>query len=252
MNRLLAVAAAALLLAGCAAQPGPTPTDTAPAYETTMTVFVAASLTDPFDELEEIFEDAYPGTDIIMNYGGSSGLAEQIVAGGPADVFAAASPATMKTVTDAGLAGETAEFATNILQLVVPAGNPGGITGLADLADPERVVVVCAVEVPCGSAAQKVFDLTGITPAVDSYEQDVKAVLTKVQLGEADVGLVYVTDVLVAGDDVEGIEFDEAEQAVNVYQIATVTDSRAAAAFVELVLSAQGQAILAKYGFGAP
>ena len=126
------------------------------------------------------------------------------------------------------------------------------ITGLADLADPDRVVVVCAVEVPCGSAAQKVFDLTGITPSVDSYEQDVKAVLTKVQLGEADVGFVYVTDVLVAGDEVEGIEFDEAEQAVNVYQIATVTDSRAAAAFVELVLSDQGQAILAKYGFGAP
>lgn len=251
MKRIAVVAAAALLLAGCtAAEPEATPTETG--TPVTVTVFLAASLTDPFEELAAEFEDAYPGTDIIMNYGGSSGLATQIVAGAPADVFAAASPATMKTVTDAGLAADPADFATNILELVVPAGNPGGVTGIADLARPELAVVLCAVEVPCGSAAQKIFDATGIVPSVDSYEQDVKAVLTKVSLGEADAGLVYVTDVLASGDEIEGIEFGEAEQAVNRYQIATITDNDMAAKFVAFILSARGQEVLRAAGFGAP
>ncbi len=187
-----------------------------------------------------------------MNFGGSSGLATQIVEGAPADVFAAASPATMKTVTDAGLASDPEDFATNILELVVPAGNPGGVTGIADLADPDLAVVLCAVEVPCGAAAQSVFDANGIVPSVDSFEQDVKAVLTKVQLGEADAGLVYVTDVIAAGDDVEGIEVRGSAQAVNRYQIAAITDNAMAAKFVEFVLSARGQEVLAAAGFGAP
>lgn len=245
------VVAAALLLAGCAA-PEPEASATPDRPPTTMTVFVAASLNDPFDELEREFEEAYPGTDIIMNYGGSSGLAEQIVAGAPADVFAAASLSTMRTVTSAGLAASPADFATNTLELVVPAGNPGGVTGIADLARPELAVVLCAAEVPCGESAQNVFDVSGVVPSVDSYEQDVKAVLTKVRLGEADAGLVYVTDVIAGGDAVEGIEFEESAQAVNRYQIAAVSQNELAREFVDFVLSARGQEILTAAGFGAP
>lgn len=245
-------ALAALALAGCASSSEPQVSETP---RVVITVFVAASLTDPFDELEREFEDTYPGVDIIMNYGGSSGLGTQIAEGAPADVFAAASPATMAIVTDAGLADEPADFATNTLQLVVPAGNPAGVTGLADLAREELAVVLCAIEVPCGAAAQKVLDLNGIVPSVDSYEQDVKAVLTKVRLGEADAGLVYLTDVQAAGDEIEGIAFPQAVDAVNTYQIAAIADSLvadAAADFVAFVLSAEGRAVLERWGFGAP
>lgn len=254
MKHIAVLAAAALILAGCAAQPEatPTPTPTPDPLSGTVTVFAAASLTESFDQLEAAFEAAHPNVDVVLNYGGSSALATQIVEGAPADVFAAASPATMKTVTDAGLAADPTDFATNVLELAVPAGNPGNVTGLADLANPDLAIVLCAVEVPCGAAAQKVFDATGIVPSVDSYEQDVKAVLTKVELGEADAGLVYVTDVQAAGDAVEGIEFPESSDAVNVYPIATITDTDAAAAFLAFVLSAEGQAVLAAAGFGAP
>jgi molybdate transport system substrate-binding protein len=255
VNRIAPLAiAAALVLAGCAAQPtaAPAPAEAPDTLSGTVTVFAAASLTDSFDEIEAAFEEAHPNVDIVLNYGGSSGLATQIVEGAPADVFAAASPATMKTVVDAGLASDPAGFATNVLELVVPAGNPGGVTGIADLANPDLIVVLCAIEVPCGAASQKVFDATGIVPSVDSYEQDVKAVLTKVELDEADAGLVYLTDVLAAGDAVEGFEFPEAAQAVNLYPIAAVSDAAAAAAFVAWVLSDAGQAVLAEWGFGAP
>ncbi len=218
-----------------------------------MTVFAAASLTESFAEIEAAFEAAHPEVDVVLNFGGSSGLATQIVEGAPADVFAAASPATMATVVDAGLAADPVDFATNVLELVVPAGNPGGVVDLTDLANPDLAVALCAVEVPCGAAAAKALEAAGVVPSVDTYEQDVKAVLTKVELGEVDAGLVYVTDVQAAGDQVEGIELPDAP--VVAYPIVLVSESanaEAAQAFIEWVLSDEGQAVLAAAGFGAP
>lgn len=226
-------AAVVLALAGCAMPPAPTPD--------TVTVFAAASLTESFDEIAAAFEAANPGVDVVLNYGGSSGLATQIAEGAPADVFAAASTTQLPDGT---------VFATNALALAVPAGNPGGVTGLADLARPELAIALCAVEVPCGAASATLLEQAGITASVDTSEQDVKAVLTKIELGEVDAGLVYVTDVRAAGAAVEGIALPEAELVA--YPIAALTDSEAAAAFVAFVLSDAGQAILREAGFGAP
>lgn len=221
-----------LLLTGCSA----------PATETrTVTVFAAASLTEAFEEIAAVFEAENPGVDVVLNYAGSAGLAAQIAEGAPADVFASASPAQLP---------EGTPFATNVLELAVPAGNPGDVTGLADLARPELVVALCAVEVPCGAAAATVVADNGISASVDTYEQDVKAVLSKIELGEVDAGLVYVTDVLAAGDRVEGIPLPEAKPVA--YPIAALTDSEAAAAFVAFVLSDAGQRLLQNAGFGAP
>ena len=235
-----------LALAGCSAS-APEPDDT---LSGTVNVFAAASLTGSFQEIADAFTEENPDVDIVFNFGGSSGLATQIVEAAPADVFAAASPATMKTVTDAGLTDRSAvDFASNVLEIAVAAGNPGDITGLTDFANADKLIALCAVEVPCGAASAKLFETAGITPSVDTYEQDVKAVLTKVSLGEVDAGLVYVTDVLEAGSDVEGIEVDSAPVK---YPILQLTDSEAAAAFIEFVLSDEGQSILKAAGFGAP
>ena len=230
--RAVAALAVLLLLTGCSA----------PAADTrTVTVFAAASLTESFDAITAAFEAENPGVDVVLNYGGSSGLATQIAEGAPADVFAAASP---------GVLPEGTPFATNVLELAVPADNPGDVTSLADLVRPELAVALCAVEVPCGAAAATLLTDAGIAASVDTYEQDVKAVLSKIELGEVDAGLVYVTDVLAAGDRVQGIALPEATPVA--YPIAALTDSEAAAAFVAFVLSAAGQRILQDAGFGAP
>jgi len=249
---------AALALAGCstpAAEPSPTPTESVAAdtLSGTVTVFAAASLTGSFQEIADAFNEEHPDVEIVFNFGGSSGLATQIVEAAPADVFAAASPATMKTVTDAALTdGDPVDFATNVLEIAVAKGNPGGITGLPDFANPDKTIALCAVEVPCGSAAAKLLETAGITPSVDTYEQDVKAVLTKVELGEVDAGLVYVTDVLDAGDAIEGIEVDSAPVNYPIATLAASTNKEAAQAFVDFVLSDKGQSILGAAGFGAP
>ncbi len=234
-----ALGTAVLLLAGCAA---------APADESsgTVTVFAAASLTEVFAEVAEAFTAEHPGVEVVFSFGGSSGLAAQIEGGAPADVFAAANEQSMD-----GLEGATV-FATNTLEIATPPGNPGAVEGLADLARPELAVALCAVEVPCGAAAETVLVAAGVTASVDTYEQDVRAVLTKVELGEVDAGLVYRTDVISADDAVEGIEFAAAELAVGRYPIVALSDSEAAAAFVAFVLSPAGQRILGGAGFGAP
>ena len=241
----LVVAVLALGLVGCST---PEP-ETTPAPESTLSgtvnVFAAASLTGSFQEIADAFTAENPDVEIVFNFGGSSGLATQIVEGAPADVFAAASPATM----EASGATDTQDFATNVLEIAVAKGNPGDIQGLDDFANPDKLIALCAVEVPCGAASDKLFKELAITPSVDTYEQDVKAVLTKVELGEVDAGLVYVTDVLDAGDAIEGIEVDSTPVK---YPIATLTDNEAAAAFVSFVLSAKGQAILKAAGFGTP
>ncbi|RBY75526.1 molybdate ABC transporter substrate-binding protein [Geodermatophilus sp. TF02-6] len=222
----------------------------------TLTVFAAASLTDVFTDLGDRLEADHPGLDVQFNFAGSSQLATQLTQGAPADVFASANEAQMEVVTDAGLqAADPTVFTENVLEIAVPKGNPAHVTGLADFADPDLTLAVCAPDVPCGAAAQEVFQAAGIDAQPDTQEEDVKAALTKVQLGEVDAALVYATDVQAASGDVEGIEFPEAEQAVNQYPICTLEaapNPDAAQAFVDLVDSDEGQQALEDAGFRAP
>lgn len=252
MKKIAAVVAvSSVLLAGCGGGASPA----APAPEArTLTVSAAASLTGVFGDLEKRFEAANPGVDVVLNLGASSTLAEQIVNGAGADVFAAASPATMKTVTDAGLAaGSPTVFTTNKLQIAVAPGNPKGVTGFADLNKPGVITVVCAPQVPCGAATEKVEKATGITLTPASEEPDVKSVLSKVTSGNADAGLVYVTDVKDADATVDGVSFPEADNAVNDYPIAALKNAgqpELAGEFVELVRGPEGQKALEAAGFG--
>jgi molybdate transport system substrate-binding protein len=222
----------------------------------TLTVFAAASLTDVFTDLGNQLEKGNPGLHVQFNFAGSDALATQITQGAPADVFASANQKQMKVVTDAGLqAGDPAVFADNVLEIAVPKGNPGHVTGLEDFENPDLTLAVCAPSVPCGAAAQQVFTAAGITAQPDTEETDVKAALNKVQLGEVDAALVYATDVKAAGNQVEGIEFPEADQAVNEYPICTLKaapDPAAAKAFVDLVTSDEGQQALTDAGFRKP
>ena len=259
---LLALSAAAVVgLAACSdpAADGVAARTTSPSSEGgltgTLTVFAAASLTDVFTQLGNRLEADHPDLDISFNFAGSSALATQIADGAPADVFASANEAQMQVVADAGLAQDPTVFTRNVLEIAVPKGNPAQITGLADFADPDLALAICAPDVPCGVAATTVFQAAGIRAQPDTLEEDVKAALTKVQLGEVDAALVYATDVLAAGDEVEGMGFPEAEQAVNTYPICTLEaapNPDAAEAFVDLVTSDEGQKALADAGFRAP
>jgi molybdate transport system substrate-binding protein len=199
---------------------------------------------------------ANPGLDVRFNFAGSSALATQITQGAPADVFAAASSTTMAQVTHAALAsGAPVDIAENVLEIAVPTGNPGHVTGLADFARPGLKLAVCAPAVPCGAAASKVFAAARIAAKPDTLEEDVKAALTKVSLGEVDAALVYTTDVRAAGSTVRGISFPEAEQAINEYPICVLSgapNKAAAQAFVDLVRSGVGQAALKAAGFRTP
>jgi molybdate transport system substrate-binding protein len=246
-------AASALLLTGCSATSAPAGQSAAPE---TLTVLAAASLTETFTALGEQFEADHPGVSVKLNYAGSSDLAQQIVNGAPADVFAAASDATMKTVTDAKLTAATpVTFAKNVLQIATPPGNPKKIATFADLAEPDLKVVVCAPQVPCGAAAQKIEKATNTTIKPVSEEADVKSVLSKVQTGDADAGLVYVTDVNSAGDEVQGVSFPEASQASTNYPIAVLKNAPAADLanqFVTMVTGAQGRKALEQAGFAKP
>ncbi|CAN5155224.1 molybdate ABC transporter substrate-binding protein [soil metagenome] len=231
-------------------------TEAAPELTGTITVFAAASLTDVFGALGEQFEQDNPGVTVQFNFASSSTLAQQITQGAPADVFASASPATMQTVVDAGgNDGEPEVFVQNTLEIVVPAGNPAGVTGLEDFADEDLIIALCAEQVPCGAASITVFEAAGITPEPDSLESDVRAVLTKVELGEVDAALVYRTDVLAGGDAVEGIEFPESGEAVNDYPIVSLVEGEnpdAGAAFIEFIRSEAGLAALEEAGFQIP
>jgi molybdate transport system substrate-binding protein len=222
----------------------------------TLTVFAAASLTDVFNDLGDQLEQQNPGLDVQFNFAGSSQLATQLTQGAPVDVFASANEKQMTVVTDAGLqAADPTVFTENVLEIAVPKGNPGHVTGIQDFANADLTLAVCAADVPCGAAAQQVFTAAGVDARPDTQEEDVKAALTKVQLGEVDAALVYATDVQAAGGDVEGITFREAEQAINTYPICTLKaapNPDAAQAFVDLVTSDEGQKTLADAGFRAP
>jgi molybdate transport system substrate-binding protein len=250
--------AAALLLAACGsgATAAPAAASSAAPEPRELTVFAAASLTETFTELGAQFETDHPGVTVEFNFGASSDLAQQIVNGAPADVFASASDATMKTVTDAGAtASAPTVFATNFLQIATAPGNPKGIATFADLARPDLKVVVCAPQVPCGGSAVKIEQATGVDIQPVSEEPDVKSTLGKVTTGNADAGLVFVTDVTSAGAEVQGVSFPEARQAVTNYPIAVLTDAPQAdlaAEFQALVTGEAGQKALAAVGFGAP
>ncbi|WKG13067.1 molybdate ABC transporter substrate-binding protein [Nocardia sp. PE-7] len=256
MVRGIAMAGAvALAAAGCG---NDTTTEPASADKIsgTVTVFAAASLTETFTELGKQFEAAHPGVKVVYNFGASSALAEQIKQGAPADVFASAAPKNMQQVVDAGeVTAEPVTFVRNRLEIAVPAGNPGRITGLADFGKTEPKIALCAEQVPCGAAAKTVFEVAGVAPQPDTRESDVKAVLTKVTLGEVDAALVYRTDVRAAGAKVEGIDFPESTKAVNDYPLAPLAkapNSAAAAAFVEFIGSDKAGAVFTEAGFDKP
>ncbi|MET7650835.1 molybdate ABC transporter substrate-binding protein [Streptomyces sp. NPDC005486] len=222
----------------------------------TVTVFAAASLKESFTTLGKEFEKAHPGTKVTFSFGGSDSLAASITGGAPADVFASASPKTMAIVTDAGDAsGTPATFVRNQLEIATLPGNPDRIASLKDLTRSSLKVVLCDRTVPCGAAAQKALDAGRLKLTPVSYEQDVKAALTKVELKEADAAVVYKTDVHAAGDKVEGVEFPESADAVNEYPIVQLKDTKnagAASAFIALVRSAEGQKVLTEAGFLKP
>lgn len=248
MTRTLALAAVGTLLAGCGGA-------TDDGASSTLTVFTAASLTDVFEQLGEELEEQRPGLDVRFTVAGSSTLAAQLVQGAPADVFASADERQMDVVADAGLADDPTVFAANVLTLVVPEGNPAGVTGLADLARDELTVALCAPEVPCGAAAERLLAVAGLGARPDTFEADARAALTKVELGEVDVALVYVTDAATRPDDVDAIEVPQAGSAVNEYSVSVLADApdpEAAQAFVDLLLSAEGRRLLDDAGFRQP
>lgn len=259
---LVTLAVGLLPLAGCSDSAGIATGDSVAAaggpgsVAGPITVFAAASLTESFTKIGRDFTSANPKIEITFNFASSSTLANQVNQGAPADVFAAASQASMKTVTEAGNAGgPPVTVAGNRLVIAVPRGNPKGVTGLADLVAPGMKVALCAEQVPCGAAAKQAMAAAKITLTPVTLEPDVKATLTKVRLGEVDAALVYRTDVNAAAVEVDGIEFPEAGAAVNDCPMVVVRNSQhavAARAFVGYVQSAAGQAVLSAAGFQVP
>lgn len=279
IRRTAAVAASLLVLAACGGDDA-TDTPDAPVEETDggeadgpgegtddttdpdaaelsgdLTVFAAASLTDAFEELEASFEAEHPDLDVVFNFASSSTLATQMVEGAPVDVFASANDTQMTVVTDAGLADGPAEFTTNVLEIVVEAGNPLGIEDLEDLARDDVVLVLAASEVPAGQFAAEMLEAEGIEVTPSSLEVDVRATLSKVELGEADAAIVYRSDVVTADDTVEGVTIPDERNVIASYPIVTLSDAPnpdAAAAFVAFVNGPEGQAALETAGFTAP
>lgn len=253
----LLASCAVLLAAGCGSTARQAPSDplggNASEPSGRITVFAAASLQEAFTALGTAFEAAHPGTEVAFSFGASSTLAAQVRQGAPADVLATASRQTMRAAT--GLTATPATFATNTLQIAVPPANPAGITGIADLARPAVKVALCQPAVPCGAAARQVLSAARLAVTPVTLELDVKAVLTKVRLGEVDAGLVYTTDVRAAGSAVRGIDVPARFNVSTDYPIAAVTMSSnpvAARAFVEFALSPEGARTLAAQGFGPP
>ena len=239
----------------------------AEAEEATMTVFAAASLTNAFGELGAAFDAANPGVTTVFNFAGSNQLATQIGEGAPADVFASANHAQMDAVVESGRIDADAPvvFVTNRLVVVIPADNPANIESLPDLAAPDTLIVLAADAVPVGQYSLDFLDRATADPAfgasyrddvlanVASYEENVRSVLNKVSLGEADAGIVYTSD-LVGVENVTTLEIPDELNVIAQYPIAALNDSAhgdMAAAFVDYVLSAAGQEVLANYGFGA-
>lgn len=242
------LATAVLLLAACGG--------TRNSAGSEVLVSVASSLTEAFTEMETAFESANPKIDVVLNIGGSSALREQILAGAPADVFASANTSNMGLVVDAGdVAGEPAIFARNRLEIAVPVGNPGSVLGLADFARDGLLIGLCSESVPCGDYGRQVLQNAGVIPAVDTEEPNVRALLTKIEVGELDAGIVYETDVASTDGGVDGVEIPDGDNVHADYPIAVLAEAPnadGAAAFVGFVLSEEGRAILADHGFVLP
>ena len=220
-----------------------------------ITVFAAASLTESFTELGRQFDAAHPGTTVTFSFAASSALATQINSGAPADVFASASQKNMDQVVSAGDASDAKVFAKNVMEIATPPNNPAGVMSVNDLSKSSVKTALCQPQVPCGSVAEKVFSNAKLTVKPVTLEPDVKSVMGKVQLGEVDAGVVYVTDVMAAGDKVKGVQIPEHLNASTSYPIAALTysgNASVAAAFVDLVLSPAGQGVLSEAGFEGP
>lgn len=256
-------AALALLLTGCGSGDSGTSTSSSEAAnggeQVELTVFAAASLNESFTALGKTFEEQHPGTTVTFVFGPSSGLANQVNEGAPVDVFASASTKNMDDVVAAGNTatgdGAPKTFAQNTMEIAVPAANPRNIDDLADLADPQAKVALCQEQVPCGVAAGKVIEKAAMTVNPVTREADVKAVLTKVELGEVDAGVVYVTDVKGAGDKVRGIPIPADVNATTDYPIAITKQAshpEQAQEFIDFVMGEEGDRVLADQGFTIP
>jgi molybdate transport system substrate-binding protein len=220
-----------------------------------ITVLAAASLKGSFTAIGKAFESANPGTTVTFSFGASSTLAQQVTQGAPADVFASASQKNMQQVVDAKAASDPTAFARNVLEIAVPTDNPAKVASLQDLARPGVKVALCQLQVPCGDLAQKVLAKAKVAVKPATLEADVKATLTKVQLGEVDAGLVYVTDVRAAGDKVSGVQIPPDVNLATTYPIAPLNGSKnadLAEAFVQYVLSDPAKAELTGAGFQSP
>ncbi len=244
MKRLLVVVL--LALGACSSSESAEP-------DRTVTVFAAASLKATFTELGKHFEQSHPGVEVSFNFAGSSDLVAQLQQGARADVFAAADEANMKKATDAALVDSPTVFARNTLTIVVPSGNPKGVNGFADLTRPDLQVVTCAPQVPCGAAAQKIEKATRVDVKPVSEESSVTDVLGKVTTGQADAGLVYVTDVTAAARaKVTAVAFPESSGAVNAYPIGVLGKSELGAQFAAVVTGPEGRKVLTDAGFQVP
>jgi molybdate transport system substrate-binding protein len=227
----------------------------ASAAKGSITVFAAASLLGSFTQLGKQFEAAHPGDTVKFSFGPSSGLADQITSGAPADVFASAASANMQQVVSAGDASSPQNFATNSLEIAVPPDNPGNVKSVTDLARKSVKVALCQPQVPCGVVAAEVFKNAGIKVKPVTLQPDVKSVLTQVETGNVDAGAVYVTDVMAAGSKVKGVTIPASENASTLYPIATISNSKQksiAQAFVAYILSPAGQQVLTAAGFQKP
>ncbi|HTE83717.1 MAG TPA: molybdate ABC transporter substrate-binding protein [Dehalococcoidia bacterium] len=254
MRYRVAVAVAAVLLTACgssgensSASPSATP------LSGTVSVFAAASLTEAFNALGTSFQGANSGVTMKFNFAGTPTLVTQIEQGAPVDVFASADTTNMDKLTGDGFtAGTPQVFARNKLEIVVASGNPKGITGLADLAKSGVIYITEGPTVPAGKYALQALKMAGVTVTPKSLETDVKSVVGKIELGEADAGIVYTTDVTAAGNKVQGVPVPDADNVIATYPIVAVkatANAAAANAFVAYVLSAAGQAKLQSFGF---
>ena len=255
-SAFIAAGLTAVAVAGCSSSGSPSASSSSKAATTgTITVFAAASLMGSFTQLGQQFDAAHPGDTVKFSFGPSSGLATQISSGAPADVFASASPKTMDSVVAAGDASSPQDFAKNTAEIAVPPSNPGKVTSVADLAKSSVKVALCQPQVPCGVIAASVFANAKITVKPVTLQPDVKSVLTQVELGNVDAGVVYVTDVMAAGAKVKGVPIPASDNASTLYPIAAISKSKhlsVAQAFIAYVLSSAGQQVLTAAGFQKP
>jgi molybdate transport system substrate-binding protein len=252
----IAAALAAVAVAGCSSSSSsPSGTGSSKPATGTITVFAASSLTESFTQLGKQFESTHPGDTVKFSFGPSSGLATQITSGAPADVFASAAPGNMQDVVSAGDASNPQDFAKNTMDVAVPPDNPAKVDSVTDLAKKSVKVALCQPQVPCGTVAAEVFANAKITVKPVTLQPDVKSVLTQVETGNVDAGMVYVTDVMAAGSKVKGVTIPANDNASTLYPIAAVTSSKEksiADAFVAYVLSPAGQSVLTAAGFESP